>query len=141
MARLQARVLYEGAAEGPVLWLDEPLSFWGGFDPATGIIVDNNHPQSGVCIKDTILVLPSTRGSGGTPGGVAEAIRLGTAPGAIVMATGDANVMIGAAVAEKLYGLVCPVLELTGDGLASLQHAERVSVTPAGQIQLGANTR
>lgn len=134
MTVLQARVLFEGAAEGPVLWLDEPLSFWGGFDPATGIIVDNNHPQNSVCIKDTILVLPATRGSGGTPGGMAEAIRLGTAPRAIIMATGDANVMIGAAVAEKLYGLICPVLELSGDAFASLQRAERASVTPAGQI-------
>ncbi len=134
MAELQATVLYPGAAEGPVLWLDEPLSFWGGFDPATGVIVDNNHPQSGVCIKDTVLVLPATRGSGGTPGGVAEAIRLGTAPKAIIMVTADANVMIGAAVAEKLYGLICPVLQLSGDAFASLQHAGHVRVTPAGQI-------
>lgn len=136
MAMLQARVLYEGAAEGPVLWLDEPLSFWGGFDPASGIIVDNNHPQKGLCLKGTILVLPATRGSGGTPGGVAEAIRLGTGPKAIIMATGDANVMIGAAVANRLYGLTCPVLELSGDGFAALQHAERASVTPAGQITI-----
>ena len=78
MARLQARVLYDGTAAGRVLWLDEPLSFWGGFDPATGVIIDANHPQNGECLKDRILVLPATRGSGGTPGGVAEAIRLGT---------------------------------------------------------------
>lgn len=134
MAGLQARVLYPGAAEGPVFWLDEPLSFWGGFDPATGMIVDNNHSQSGACITDTVLVLPATRGSGGTPGGVAEAMRLGTAPRAIIMATADANVMIGAAVAEKLYGLICPVLELSGDGFATLKQAGRVRVTPAGQI-------
>ncbi|MEM9472137.1 MAG: DUF126 domain-containing protein [Pseudomonadota bacterium] len=134
MAELQARVLYPGAAEGPVLWLDEPLSFWGGFDPATGIIVDNNHPQSGVCITDTILVLPATRGSGGTPGGVAEAIRLGTGPKAIIMATADANVMIGAAVAEKLYGLTCPVLEISQSAFTSLQHAENMSLTPDGQM-------
>lgn len=134
MAEFQARVLFEGAAEGPVLWLDEPLSFWGGFDPATGIIIDNNHPQNGLCLKGKVLVLPATRGSGGTPGGVSEAIRLGTGPKAIIMATGDANVMIGAAVAKKLYGRICPVLELSGDAFASLQHAERVSITPAGQV-------
>ncbi len=134
MAVLQARVLYEGTADGPVLWLDEPLSFWGGFDPATGIIVDNNHPQNGKCLTGTILVLPGTRGSGGTPGGVAEAIRLGTAPRAVIMQAGDANVMIGAAVAEKLYGLICPVLELSGAGFASLRHAGQASVTSEGQI-------
>ncbi len=136
MTQLQARVLYPGTAEGPVLWLDEPLSFWGGFDPATGIIVDNNHPQNGKCLKDTMLVLPATRGSGGTPGGVAEAIRLGTAPRAIIMATADANVMIGAAVADRLYGLVCPVLELPGKGFMSLRQAVAVSASTSGQILL-----
>ncbi len=135
MAVLQARVLYDGTASGRVLWLDEPLSFWGGFDPASGIIVDNNHPQNGRCLKDTILVMPSTRGSGGTPGGVAEAIRLDTGPGAIIMAIGDANVMIGAAVADRLYGLACPVLELSGNGFASLQHAGKISIFTGGRIE------
>jgi predicted aconitase with swiveling domain len=135
MAVLQARVLYDGSAAGKVLWLDEPLSFWGGFDPATGIIIDANHPQNGNCLKDTILVLPSTRGSGGTPGGVAEAIRLGTAPKAIIMAIGDANVMIGAAVAGKLYGLTCPVMELSGAAFTSLQQADHISVSCGGQIR------
>ncbi len=134
MARLQAKVLHPGAAEGEVLWLDEPLSFWGGFDPATGLILDSNHPQSGRCITDKVLVLPATRGSGGTPGGVAEAIRLGTAPNAIIMAVADANVTIGAAVAEKLYGLTCPVLEVSQSAFTSLQHAENISLTPDGQI-------
>jgi len=136
MAVLQARVLYDGAASGRVLWLDEPLSFWGGFDPATGIIVDHNHPQNGKCVKNTMLVLHSTRGSGGTPGGVAEAIRLGTGPGAIILATGDANVMIGVAVADRLYGLACPVLELSGNGFASLQHVENLSVSTGGRIEI-----
>ncbi len=136
MAVLQARVLHDGCAAGKVLWLDEPLSFWGGFDPATGIIIDAHHPQNGKCLKDTILVLPATRGSGGTPGGVAEAIRLGTAPGAIIMAIGDANVMIGAAVASKLYGLTCPVLEVSGDAFASLQHAGYISISSGGRIAI-----
>ncbi len=136
MAVLHAKVLYDGSAEGKVLWLDEPLSFWGGFDPATGTIVDNNHPQNGECLKDTMLVLPATRGSGGTPGGVAEAIRLGTAPKAIIMRTGDANIMIGAAVADRLYGLVCPVLELSGTAFTSLQYADNMSVSAGGQIRI-----
>ena len=137
MARLQARVLYDGTAAGQVLWLDEPLSFWGGFDPATGIIIDANHPQNGECLKGRILVLPATRGSGGTPGGVAEAIRLGTAPGAFIMEIGDANVMIGAAVAGKLYGLTCPVLEVSGAGYSSLRHAGQVSISRGGQVDTG----
>ena len=34
---IKARVLAPGLASGPTLLLSDPLSFWGGFDPATGI--------------------------------------------------------------------------------------------------------
>jgi predicted aconitase with swiveling domain len=129
-----ATVMFEGAAAGRALWLEEPLSFWGGFDPATGIIIDNNHPQRGMCIKDVVLVMPATRGSGGTPGGVAEAIRNGSGPAAIIMKTADANVVIGAAVAQKLYGLTCPIFELKGDGFDGLQSAKHIAVAADGQI-------
>ena len=132
---IKARVIFKGTAAGPVLWLDEPLSFWGGFDPATGIIIDNNHSQKGQCIKDMILVMPSTRGSGGTPGGVAEAVRNGSGPAAIIMKIADANVMIGAAVAQKLYTLTCPVLELTGEDFEALKYAASISVNADGTIK------
>ena len=32
-----------GEAAGPALVLDEPLSLWGGVDPATATIVDRLH--------------------------------------------------------------------------------------------------
>ena len=35
------------AIAGAALVLDEPLSLWGGIDPATGEIVDGRHPQRG----------------------------------------------------------------------------------------------
>ena len=42
-----AVTLVPGAASGPILRLDEPLSFWGGLDSATGTIIDRLHPQRG----------------------------------------------------------------------------------------------
>ena len=101
---IRARMLTSGAAEGPVLALDEPLSFWGGFEPRTGVILDVHHPQRGACVKDTVLVMTETRGSGSAPGAIAEAIRLGTAPVAIMLAEADINLAIGAEVAAALYG-------------------------------------
>ena len=32
---------------GRALVLDEPLSLWGGMDPATGEVIDAHHPQRG----------------------------------------------------------------------------------------------
>lgn len=134
MTTLTAKVLFSGEASGPVLCLDAPLSFWGGFDPATGDILDKNHPQQGRCIAGKVLVLPATRGSGGTPGGIAEAIRKGTAPAAIIMREADTNVMIGAAVAHKLYGLRCPVLEICGRDYETVANATSAVLTETGQV-------
>ena len=101
---MRARMLTAGSAEGPVLSLDEPLSFWGAFEPRTGKIIDVHHPQRGACVKDTVLVMTETRGSGSAPGAIAEAIRLGTAPVAIILAEADINLAVGAEVAATLYG-------------------------------------
>jgi uncharacterized protein len=107
---ITATILNSGIAHGPVLVLTEPLSFWGAYDPRSGCIVDTHHPQSGLCLAGHILLLPETRGSGGTPGGIAEAIRRGTAPLGIILMVPDINLAIGAAVAARLYGNNCPVV-------------------------------
>ena len=50
--------LVEAQASGPALVLDEPLSFWGGLDPATGEIAEANHPQRGEVVTGRMLVMP-----------------------------------------------------------------------------------
>jgi predicted aconitase with swiveling domain len=136
MTIVTARVLFAGEAEADILRLDEPLSFWGGFDPLTGVILDNNHPQKGQHLTGRALVMPATRGSGGTPGGVAEAIRNGSAPAAIIMREGDINVMVGAAVAQELYGLTCPILEVSGADYDTVASAPRLRIHEGGTIEL-----
>ena len=74
---IRSRVLKAAAVEGPVLILDEPLSFWGAFEPRSGVILDVHHPQRGACLAGTIVLMRETKGSGSAPGGIAEAIRLG----------------------------------------------------------------
>ena len=64
--------LHAGDVEGAVLLLAEPLSFWGGFDPRTGVIVDIHHPQRGESLSGKILLMVETRGSGSAPGNLAE---------------------------------------------------------------------
>ena len=86
---LQAKAVVDGAARGTVLALDEPLSFWGGVDPTTGVIVDRHHPQADASVAGTVLVLPGTRGSAGGSGTLAECLRLGTGPAAISSGSGS----------------------------------------------------
>lgn len=131
---MRARLLTSGTAEGPVLSLDEPLSFWGAFEPRTGVILDVHHPQRGACVKDTVLVMTETRGSGSAPGAIAEAIRLGTAPAAIVLAEPDINLAVGAEVAATLYGRGCVVACVTMGELEQLRGARRVAIAADGAV-------
>ena len=105
-----ARTLVPGVARGEVLILDEPLSFWGGVDPGTGQVIDTRHPQRGANVTGRILVMPSGRGSSSSSSVLAEAIRAGTAPAAIVLAESDPIVALGAIVARELYGRSVPVI-------------------------------
>jgi len=104
-----AIALVPGAASGPILRLDEPLSFWGGLDSATGTIIDRLHPQRGANVAGRILMMPGGRGSSSGSATLAEALRLGKGPAAILMLERDAIVVVGAMVAAELYGLSCPV--------------------------------
>jgi uncharacterized protein len=107
---MKGRVLHAGEASGPLLVLDEPLSFWGAFEPRTGEIIDIHHPQRGKRLAGHIVLMPETRGSGTAPGAIAEAIRRGTAPLGIILGKPDVNLAIGAAVAMSLYGRACPII-------------------------------
>lgn len=131
---MKARLLTSGTAEGPVLALDEPLSFWGAFEPRTGVILDVHHPQRGACVTDTILVMTETRGSGSAPGAIAEAIRLETAPVAIILAEADINLAVGAEVAAALYGRHCVIACVAPDELERLRRIRRLSIATDGAI-------
>ena len=131
---MQATVLNAGSAKGPVLVLSEPLSFWGAFDPRFGQIVDTHHAQCGAMLAGKILLMRESRGSGTAPGAIAEAIRLGTAPSAIILVMPDINLAIGAAVAAKLYGNQCPVLAVTEIQYQSITAVQHIAIAEDGQI-------
>lgn len=134
----ETRVLVGGIASGPVLVLDEPLSFWGGLDPESGRVIDRRHPQAGSRVTGSILVMPRGRGSSSSSSVLAEAIRLGTGPAAIVMADTDPIVMLGALVAAELYDRHCPVVVVDAAGYREVASAATAvvdgsSVTAAGR--------
>ena len=134
---LQAEALVDGATGGTVLALDEPLSFRGGVDPATGVIVDRHHPQADAPVAGTVLVLPGTRGSAGGSGTLAECLRLGAGLAAIVLPSANRSVVIGVLVADALYGRPAPVLAAPGDAHASFRTGEVVTIATGGWITRG----
>lgn len=120
------RVLVEGSAQGEVAILEAPLSFWGGYDPEKGVIVDVSHPQHGTSLAGKIVVMDHGKGSSSSSAVLAESLRLGTGPAAIVLREPDQILVTGVLVARLLYDVECPVLA----GVAVGPGAWRV--TPSG---------
>jgi predicted aconitase with swiveling domain len=110
------------------LVLDEPLSLWGGLDPATGEIVDVHHPQLGERTGGRALVMPAGRGSSSSASVLAEAARARTAPAAIILREPDLILAIGAAVAEELYGTHIPILVVDETTYASIADGRPVDL-------------
>lgn len=105
-------VLHAGRGEGEVLALDAPLSFWGGVHESEGTVIDVHHPQHGATLAGRVLVMPSGRGSSSSSSVLAELIRNGHGPAAILLREADPIVALGALVAAELYGRQVPVLQL-----------------------------
>jgi predicted aconitase with swiveling domain len=117
-----------------ILRLDEPLSLWGGMDPATGELIDAHHPQRGANLAGRAVAMRSARGSSSSASVLAEAVRAGTAPAAFLLAEPDLILAVGAAVAEELYGRTVPVIVLPAAELDALSDGAEVRIGPDGSI-------
>ena len=100
----QGELIVGGPASGPLVALVEPLSFWGGVDDETGLIVDGHHPQCGTSLVGTALLMGATRGSSSSTSTLLECIRVGTAPNLLLLTDTDPILSIAAVVAWELYG-------------------------------------
>lgn len=126
-------VLHPGRARAEVLRLTAPLSFWGGTDPA-GRITDPHHPQRGARLAGRVVVVRASRGSSSSSSVLAEHIRRGHGPAALLLAERDAIVALGALAAAELYGLDVPVLCLDAADFAAVPAEGIVSVGEDGTV-------
>ena len=76
------------------------ISFYGGVDPETGVVVEKGHELEGQAIGDKILVFPTGKGSTVGSYTLYRLKKAGLAPAAIVNAEADPVVAVGAIIAE-----------------------------------------
>jgi predicted aconitase/predicted aconitase with swiveling domain len=122
-------ILIQGEAVGEVLALDEPLSFWGGVRERDGQVIDVHHPQHGQNIAGKVVVMPGGRGSSSSSSVLAELIRGGVAPSAIVLSTPDPILALGAMVGEVLYQRTVPMVVVPDAEYALARGAVRLRVS------------
>lgn len=138
MITLRGRIVVAGAGRGVALTTQEPLSFWGGLDPATGEIIDRHHPLTGERVAGRVLVLPHGRGSCSASGVLLEAIVNRTGPAAILTFRPDPIISLGSILADELYGLPVPVVVICEDEAAAIETGQAVAVSVDGTVSIGA---
>jgi predicted aconitase with swiveling domain len=106
--------LFPGDAEGELLILAAPLSFWGGVSWETGAITNFRHPQLGQVVTGRILVVPEPVGSSSSSAVLLQLIRGGRAPAGIVLGRPDAILVVACLVAREMGWTAPPVLVLPG---------------------------
>lgn len=97
---LRGRVVVEGHAEGQALVTDQPISFLGGVDPETGVVIERGHPLEGQSLAGRILVFPSGKGSTVGSYVIYRLAKAGLAPGGIINAESEPIVAVGALIAD-----------------------------------------
>jgi len=110
-ASFKCRPVVRGLAKGEALVTRQPISFWGGLNPRTGVIIDKRHELYGKSVAGKILIFPYAKGSVSATTALLEAARCSSAPVAIVSLEIDPVVAVAAFLAEKLYGKVMPIVD------------------------------
>jgi len=127
----QGTAIIAGTADGPVLRLAAPISFWGGVDPKSGKITQPTHPDFEASVAGKILFLPGAIGSSSSSAIMLELMRIGKAPSALIMQQVDAILSLGVVVAKEMgYGTI-PVVEISQ---FDFSNGDQVVVTDSGLI-------
>lgn len=132
---VRGRVLVAGEAEGRLMRLGAPISFWGGVDPATGRVADPRHPDHGRSIAGTVLLVGEAVGSSSSSAVMLELLRGGVAPAAVLMGRADAILALGVVVARELGHPTIPVLEMPSEVLAGAPEGTPLRVHADGRVE------
>jgi uncharacterized protein len=121
---------------GPILLLPEPVSFWGGVDAATGVIIDGHSSKRGRSVAHTVLTITELRGSSSTSAVLLELVYRGVAPGAILLAEIDAILLLGVITGREMGWRTPAILRIPKSDLVRLQDDSFVEIDAFGCLRL-----
>jgi len=138
---LVGRPIVAGRAEGEAIVSREPLSFWGGFDPKTGAIIDRYHDRCGESIEGKVFVFPQEKGSCTGSAVLLESVRLGKAPAAIISAEVTPILALGSIVADQLYDKYVPILVLPRENCEAIHDGDYLLIQADGKVRVNSAKR
>ena len=125
---LKCRSLVAGHGRGEILTTHQSISFWGGVDPATGMIIDPRHELFDQSITAKVLAFPYGKGSTGAPLVLLELAKQATAPAAIINIETDPLLVAGPIISKHFYGTAIPVVAMTRKAFERLQKGQAATV-------------
>ena len=96
---IKCRKISKGHVIGQIILTKDSLSFLGGVDPDTGIVIDPTHELHGKKITGKILVIPSGKGSTVGSYVIYQMAKNKTAPLAIIAREAEPIIATGAIMA------------------------------------------
>ena len=97
---LRGRVISKGVAKGEALTTSQPISFYGGVDPDTSIVLEKGHELEGKTVKGKILAFPNGKGSTVGSYTLYRMKKNDTAPAGILNKECETVVAVGAIISE-----------------------------------------
>lgn len=125
------KLIVPADAGGPVLVCTEGLSFWGGVDARSGVIVDAHHPQHGESLGGRVVLMPTSRGSCTGSGVLLGLTFAGNAPAALIFRENEDILTLGAVIADRMFGNHVAVVRLTAAEYDAVSHAATVTIKDA----------
>ena len=127
-----------GIAGGEVLTTSQPISFWGGVDPATGLINDPRHELFNQSVAGKVLVFPFGKGSSTGSLIFLELVRVNKSPAAIVNIRTEPILATGPIVCKHFYGKEIPIISVDENAFQLLQTGQQATVNATeGFIVIG----
>jgi len=133
---LTGRPIVAGSAEGTALISKEPLSFWGGFCPRTGEIIDRRHERSGANVAGRIFIFPQGKGSSTSSATLMESIKTGVAPAAIINLKVDPILALGSIVSDEMYHKAVPIVILAENDFYSIKEDDHLIIETNGTVKV-----
>ncbi|HVP20378.1 MAG TPA: DUF126 domain-containing protein [Anaerolineaceae bacterium] len=97
---INGRSIYAGQAEGVSLCTSQGISFFGGVDPDSGVVVEKGHELWGQSIAGKILIFPTGKGSTVGSYTLYRLKKNGKAPAAILNSECETITAVGCIIAE-----------------------------------------
>ncbi len=121
--QVSARVISRGKAKGKILLSKDSISFLGGVDPKTGIVMEKGHALEGKSIAGTVLVFPNGKGSTVGSYVMLQLKKNGKAPAAIINSEAEPIIAVGAIISS------IPMIDkLAKDPFSILKDGQEVEV-------------